>query len=125
MRPELINAGVLAYLGDSVLEVMVRDYLVRESELVKPNDFQKEAIKYVSASFHARFMHDMISEGFFTETEVEIYKRGRNTKGGKNESLEHMHSTGFEAIIGTLYLQKDYERLKIIFDRYKKYVNDK
>ena len=36
-----------------------------------------------------------------------------------------MHSTGFEAIIGTLYLQKDYERLKIIFDRYKKYVNDK
>ena len=95
MRPELINAGVLAYLGDSVLEVMVRDYLVRESELVKPNDFQKEAIKYV------------------------------NTKGGKNESLEHMHSTGFEAIIGTLYLQKDYERLKIIFDRYKKYVNDK
>lgn len=41
MRPELINAGVLAYLGDSVLEVMVRDYLVRESELVKPNDFQK------------------------------------------------------------------------------------
>ena len=101
MRPELINAGVLAYLGDSVLEVMVRDYLVKE----------KEAIKYVSASFHARFMHDMISEGFFTETEVGIYKRGRNTKGGKNESLEHMHSTGFEAIIGTLYLQKDYERL--------------
>ena len=70
-------------------------------------------------------MHDMISEGFFTETEVGIYKRGRNTKGGKNESLEHMHSTGFEAIIGTLYLQKDYERLKIIFDRYKKYVSDK
>ena len=45
-------------------------------------------------------------------------------KGGKNESLEHMHSTGFEAIIGTLYLQKDYERLKIIFDRYKKYVSE-
>ena len=87
MRPELINAGVLAYLGDSVLEVMVRDYLVRESELVKPNDFQKEAIKYVSASFHARFMHDMISEGFFTETEVGIYKRGRNTKGGKMKVL--------------------------------------
>ena len=125
MRTDLINASVLAYLGDSVLEVMVRDYLVKESKLVKPNDFQKEAVKYVSASYHAMFMHAMISEGFFTEIEVGIYKRGRNTKGGKNESLDHLHSTGFEAIIGTLHLQEDYERLKIIFDRYKKYINEK
>lgn len=125
MRPELINAGVLAYLGDSVLEVMVREYLVKESKFVKTNDFQKEAIKYVSASYHAMFMHDMLKEGFFNENEIGIYKRGRNTKCGKNESLEHMHSTGFEAIIGTLYLQKDYERLKEIFDRYKKYLVNK
>ena len=38
MRPELINAAVLAYLGDSVFEMMVRDYLVKESGLVKLND---------------------------------------------------------------------------------------
>ena len=56
MRPELINAAVLAYLGDSVFEMMVRDYLVKESGLVKLNDFQKEAIKYVSASSHAKCM---------------------------------------------------------------------
>ena len=122
MRPDLINASVLAYLGDSVFEVMVRDYLVRESGLVKTNDFQKEAVKYVSASFHASFMHEMIKEGFFSEIEVGIYKRGRNTKGGKSESLDHMHSTGFEAIIGTLYLQHDYERLEKIFERYKEFV---
>ena len=125
MRPELINATVLAYLGDSVFEMMVRDYLVRESKLVKPNDFQKEAIKYVSASSHAKFMHEMISEGFFNETEIGIYKRGRNTKVSKKESLDHIHSTGFEAVIGTLYLEENYERLDVIFNRYKEYINGK
>ncbi|WP_455683208.1 Mini-ribonuclease 3 [Thomasclavelia sp.] len=125
MRPELINATVLAYLGDSVFEMMVRDYLVRESKLVKPNDFQKEAIKYVSASSHAKFMHEMMAEGFFNETEIGIYKRGRNTKESKKESLDHIHSTGFEAVIGTLYLEDNYERLDIIFNRYKEYINGK
>lgn len=47
MRPELINASVLAYLGDSIFEVLVRDYLVKESGFVKPNDLQREAVKYV------------------------------------------------------------------------------
>lgn len=122
MRPDLINASVLAYLGDSVFEMMVRDYLVRESKLVKTNDFQKEAIKFVSANSHAQFMHEMIAEGFFDEIEVGIYKRGRNTKGGKNESLDHMHSTGFEAIIGTLYLEENTSRLNEIFNRYKEYI---
>lgn len=125
MRPDLLNAAILAYLGDAVFEMMVRDYLVRESHLAKRNDFQKEAVKYVSASSHSRFMHDMLTEGFFDEIEVGIYKRGRNTKGSKNESLEHMHSTGFEAIIGTLYLEKNYDRLKMIFERYKEYINTK
>ena len=111
MRPELINAAVLAYLGDSVFEMMVRDYLVKESGLVKLNDFQKEAIKYVSASSHAKFMHVMMDEGFFSDIEIGIYKRGRNTKESKKENLDHIHSTGFEAIIGTLYLEENYERL--------------
>lgn len=125
MRPELINANVLAYLGDGIFEVLVRDYLVKDSGLVKPNDLQKEAIKYVSASSHAAFMHEMIDRDFFSEREIDIYKRGRNTKGGKNESLDHMHSTGFEAIIGTLYLEEDLKRIKKIFDQYKLYINNK
>ena len=101
MRPELINASVLAYLGDSIF--------VKESGFVKPNDLQREAVKYVSASSHAAFMHDMLDEEFFSADEVGTYKRGRNTKGSKNESLDHMHSTG----------------IKVIFERYKQYINNK
>ena len=122
MRPELINASVLAYLGDSIFEVLVRDYLVKESGFVKPNDLQREAVKYVSASSHAAFMHDMLDEEFFSADEVGTYKRGRNTKGSKNESLDHMHSTGFEAVIGTLYLEENFDRIKVIFERYKQYI---
>lgn len=125
MRTELIRSSILAYLGDSVLELIVREFLVKESGLVKMCDFQKEAIKYVSAESHAAFMHEMITENFFSEKEINIYKRGRNTKGGKNESVEHMHSTGLEAIIGTLYLEEDYERLNEIFRRYREYIDTK
>lgn len=55
MRPELINAGVLAYLGDSVFEVMVRDYLVRESELVSLMIFKKKQLN----TFQQVFMQDL------------------------------------------------------------------
>lgn len=61
----------------------------------------------------------MISEGFFTETEVGIYNAVVILREEKMKVLSICNSTGFEAIIGTLYLQKDYERLKIIFDRHK------
>lgn len=125
MRPDLINATVLAYLGDSVFELLVRDYLVKDSGLVKPNDLQREAVKYVCAPSHAGFMHEMMEEGFFSEVEVGIYKRGRNTKNNKSETLDHMHSTGFEAIVGTLYLEENFERIKEIFERYKQYINSK
>ena len=125
MRPDLINPSVLAYLGDSVFELLVRDYLVRESGLAKTHEIQKEAIKYVTATSHAEFMHDMLSEGFFSEDEIAIYKRGRNTKGSKNEKIEHLHSTGFEAIIGTLYLLEDFKRIDEIFSRYKSYIKGK
>ncbi|MFQ6792834.1 ribonuclease III domain-containing protein [Thomasclavelia sp.] len=125
MRTDLINPTVLAFLGDSVWEVVVRSKLIKESDLVKVGDLQIETVKYVSASSHASFMHTILKEDFFSDEEVDIYKRGRNTKGRKNESLDHIHSTGFEAIIGSLYLQENYERIKEIFERYKSYINSK
>ena len=67
----------------------------------------------------------LVDEEFFSADEVGTYKRGRNTKGSKNESLDHMHSTGFEAVIGTLYLEENFDRIKVIFERYKQYINNK
>mgnify|MGYP000302650572 CR=1 FL=1 len=87
MRPELINASVLAYLGDSIFEVLVRDYLVKESGFVKPNDLQREAVKYVSASSHAAFMHDMLDEEFLVLMKLELINGDAIPKGVKMKVL--------------------------------------
>ena len=126
MRPELINPLALAYLGDSVFEVFVRNYLIVEKNITKPDFLQKEAIDFVSAKAQAAFMKEAISCGFFSEEEIGIYKRGRNAKSTrtiKNTSvIVHNQSSGFEALIGHLYLLQNEERLKEIFEMYKEFV---
>ena len=87
---------------------------------------QKEAIDFVSAKAQAAFMKEAISCGFFSEEEIGIYKRGRNAKSTrtiKNTSvIVHNQSSGFEALIGHLYLLQKEERLKEIFEMYKEFV---
>lgn len=127
MRPELMNALAVAYLGDAVFEVYVREYLLTEKGIMKPNDLQKTSIKYVSAYAHAGFMKYALAKDFFSEEEIRIFKRGRNCKGHsvKNKSVVvHNQSSGFEALIGHLYLNKQTERLDEIFEMFKKYVEE-
>lgn len=119
MRPDLLNPLILAYLGDAVFEVMVREYLIRHTDITKPNDYQQAAIQFVSAIAQMEFMQKAMQENWLSEKEISIYKRGRNTKGGKNETVAHSHSTGFEAIIGQLYLEEDFDRIDELFSLYK------
>ena len=127
MRPELINPLVLAYLGDSVFEVYVREYLIIEKQILKPDLLQKEAVKYVSAKAQAEFMKQAIINKWVSEEEIAIYKRGRNAKSTrvmKNTSvITHNQSSGFEALIAHLYLKKDDQRLFELFEIYKEFVN--
>lgn len=111
MRPELLNPLVLAYLGDSVLELRIRKYLILKTDLGKVNEMQKEALSYVSAKSHYTFMQAYTTNGFFDDLELSIYYRGRNIKGSKKETREHHHSTGLEAIIGYHYLMNNDQRI--------------
>jgi len=125
MRPELINALALAYLGDGVFEVYVREYLLVECGIVKPDLLQKESIRFVSAKAQAAFMKEALANDWLSEEEIRIYKRGRNTKGHsvKNKTvLTHNQSSGFEALIGHLYLLEKNDRISEIFDLYKEFV---
>ena len=76
----------------------------------------KAAIKYSNAKAQASIIHNMMEE--FSEEEMRIYKRGRNQKSHtspKNaDIIDYKHATGFEALIGYLYLDKNYERLEYI-----------
>lgn len=106
-----------AYIGDGVYELYVREFLVNTTKL-KPHKLHLEAIKYVKAKAQAEILEKI--EEKLTENEKEIVKRGRNAENHhlpKNATVqEYMYSTGFEALIGYLYLTKQDERLKEILD---------
>lgn len=115
-----LNSLALAYMGDAVLEQYVREHLLRSGR-VKPNTLHKEATKYVSAKAQAKVVHNMLESKFLSDEEEAILRRGRNAKSGtvpKNTDLQtYKYSTGFEAVIGSLYLQGQAERVREIIER--------
>ena len=126
MRTIEMNVLTLAYLGDAIYEIYIRKYLVAKG-IVKVNDLQKNAVNYVSAKSQSKFLQTMLDNNFFTEEEVRLFKRGRNCKGHsvKNKSVVvHNQSSGFESMVGHLYLTKQTERLDEIYELFKKYVEE-
>ena len=121
MRPELINPLALAYLGDGVFEVYVREYLIVDQEITKPDLLQKAAIQFVSAKAQAAFMKEAMLHEWVDEDEIRIYKRGRNAKSAtvpKNADVrDYRMATGFEALVGYLYLSGKKDRLEFIFNK--------
>lgn len=112
-----INSLVLAYLGDTIYEDYVREYLIKKG-IANVNDLQTESIKYSSAKAQCEIVKRLISEEFFTEEELEIIKRARNHKSishPKNcDIVTYRYATGFEALIGYLKLENNNERIEII-----------
>lgn len=110
-----MNNLVLAYLGDAVYELYVREYLINKG-LGKVKDLQNASINYVSASAQTKIMEELFDKNFFTSDEIEIIKRGRNTHSHTSKSTDiitYKKSTGFEALIGYLYVN-DKSRLNEI-----------
>ena len=120
-KTELITMSplVLAYIGDTIYESYVREYLIRKNINKKVNDLHKSAVKYVKAKAQATIMHELENE--LTEEELRIYKRGRNQKSHtspKNaDIIDYKHATGFEALVGYLYLGNEKERLDYIISK--------
>ncbi|MFC5559540.1 Mini-ribonuclease 3 [Ureibacillus thermophilus] len=114
-----MNALALAYMGDAVLELHIREHLLLSGRM-KPNTLHHEATKYVSAKAQSMIVRRMIEEQFLTDEELAIFRRGRNAKSGtvpKNtDVITYRNSSGFEAILGSLYLTKQYERVNKIID---------
>ena len=112
--PKLLNGLALAYMGDAVYEQAVREHLIHSGK-TKPNRLHVSATSYVSAKAQAYLVERMTEQALLTEEEAGYYKRGRNAKSyskAKNaDSGTYSQSTGFEALIGFLYLTGQSERL--------------
>lgn len=120
------SGNVLAFIGDAVLSLQVREYMV-ELGHSRLKTMQETSIKFVSAKSQANFMNFLLQEELITETEMIYYKRGRNAKSksmAKNaDMLEYRVATGFEALWGFLYLDKQEARMSELWEKFKGQVN--
>lgn len=119
MEVNLINVISLAYIGDAVYEVYVREYLIKMG-IAKVEELQKEAVKYVSAKSQCKILSYLIDNNLLTESELDIVKRGRNYKRASHpkntDIITYKMSSGFEAMVGYLYLNNDKDRLDLIMN---------
>ncbi len=107
-----LNPLVLAYIGDAVYEVYVRKYLISTQKTLV-NQLHKSAIQFVKAESQSSIIHHIMDD--LTQEEQTILKRGRNSKSQtipKHADVsDYRYATGFEALIGYLYLIGEEKRL--------------
>lgn len=117
MNVDNINVLALAYLGDAIYEERVREYLIR-SGISLVDDLQKETIRYVSAKNQAKIISYLINTKYLTDREINIVKRGRNYKKNRHprhtDIITYKLSTGFETLVGYLYLNNEKKRVEEI-----------
>ena len=106
----------LAFVGDAVYELLVRQYVLSLGE-ARVQDLHRETVALVNAAFQAKAAEALADR--LTEEELSYYKRGRNANSAhtpKNKSEAQYHrATGFEALIGYLYLCGETSRLQTLF----------
>lgn len=111
-----ISPVTLAFVGDAVYSLYVRERLTLEVG-GKTSDLQRASVKVVSAKGQSAFMDKVLPA--LTEEEADVFRRGKNakknTKSKSASHLEYNRSTGFEAVIGYLYLTGKTERMKELF----------
>jgi ribonuclease-3 family protein len=112
VNPQNYSPLALAYIGDSVFDVMIRTMEVSRVNM-QANKYHKDVSKIVCATAQAKMI--LAIEDRLREEEQAIFKRGRNAKSytkAKNASMvDYRNATGFEALLGYLYLQEDFKRL--------------
>ncbi len=108
----------LAYIGDAAYELVVRSIFVKRHD-IQPQKLHQKVTRCVSAKAQANMMDVLLPE--LTEQEAAIYRRGRNSKPytkAKNATLgEYLVATGFEAVMGYLYLEGAFERMNELIER--------
>ena len=114
----LLNPLQLALIGDGVYELFIRNSILSKNLELSAHKMHVKAIGYVKAKSQSSIMHEI--EDKLTENESYIFKRGRNAKSAtvpKNADVrDYRMATGFEALVGYLYLIGDTERLEFIFN---------
>ena len=109
-----LSSLTLAYIGDAVYELHIREHLILKG-YIKPDKLHHLAIRYVAANKQAAVLFKWLEEAFLTDEEISVVKRGRNAKSQstpKNMSIvDYRHATAFETLLGFHYLMENQQRL--------------
>lgn len=112
-QPNQYSPLALAYIGDGVYELYVRTRVIEEHPNLPAHKLHLHTVKYVKAHAQSQSIEAMLP--MLTEEETAVYKRGRNAKSAtmaKNATMtDYRRATGFEALIGYVYLTGDTQRL--------------
>ena len=102
----------LAYIGDAIFDVVIRSILVNKGNTAV-NKLHKRASDIVKAGTQSAFIKALMEN--LTEEEADIYRRGRNskphTKAKNATTMDYLDATGFEAVVGYLYLTDNMDRI--------------
>jgi ribonuclease-3 family protein len=108
----------LAYIGDAVYELIIRTILVKRANC-QPQKLHRQVTACVSAKAQSTMIAAI--QPLLNEEEAGVYRRGRNSKPytkAKNASMqEYLEATGFEALIGYLYLKNEFDRMNELVSR--------
>lgn len=113
ISPAQLSPLVLAYIGDSIFDLVIKTYLLDAKGNMQVNKLNRFASNIVKAQSQSEMIG--IIEPLLSPAEEAVYKRGRNAKSytsAKNASIsDYRRATGFEALMGYLYLEGEYERM--------------
>lgn len=107
-----LSGVTLAYMGDAIYEVLVREMLLKQG-IQKVDNLHKKAIQYTSAVGQNNAIE--LIKNLLSDEEMAIFKRGRNASGDRKARnatvMEYRQATGLEALFGFLYLDKRFDRI--------------
>ncbi|WP_347861740.1 ribonuclease III domain-containing protein [Salimicrobium sp. PL1-032A] len=113
-NPHQMKSLALAYMGDTIHDLYVREHLLRKGT-VQPQRLHQSAVRFVSAEAQAFVAREWKDRGLLGEKETAVFRRGRNAKSGSipksTDVLTYRFATAFEAVLGYLYLAEEEQRL--------------
>lgn len=119
MNIKEVNILVLAYLGDTIYENYIRKHFVKLG-VSSVKGLQEKVVPYVSAKGQAYYLDKLIGVEFFTDDELDVIRRARNSKSNSHpkncDILTYKHATALEAVIGYLDLSNKKDRIEEIIN---------
>lgn len=120
INPQLLSGADLAFLGDAYYELIIRNYLLHKG-ITNLHRLHDECVKYVSRTAQHKISKQLFPE--LTDEEKTIFKRGRNYNY-KVKAEDYLNASGFEAVVGYLYLKDNKLRLQQLIEKAIKIIEE-